>query len=283
MTELPLIIVDVQRGGPSTGLPTKTEQSDLWMALYGRHGECPLPVLAPCSPSDCFNIMIEAAQIAFRYMTPVFVLSEGYLANGAEPWRIPDVGDLPKIEVHHETNPDAFYPYVRDERLSRPWALPGTPGLEHRLGGLEKQNFIGTVSYDADNHEQMTHVRADKIKGIVRDIPPLKIEGPPRGELLVVSWGGSYGTVRTACENLRARGVEVSNVNFRYLNPLPPNAGEVLASFRHVLLCERNLGQFRTHLRAKFFLDARGFNQVRGRPFTVADVEQAILRKLEGA
>jgi 2-oxoglutarate ferredoxin oxidoreductase subunit alpha len=277
MTELPLIIVDVQRGGPSTGLPTKTEQADLFMALFGRHGECPIPVIAPATPSDCFNVVIEAARIATRYMTPVFVLSEGYIANGSEPWRIPSVDELPTIDIEHPTDPDTFQPYARDERLSRPWALPGTPGLEHRLGGLEKRQITGTVSYDPENHEEMIRLRARKIENIADELPPLEVEGPESGELLVVSWGGTYGAVKTACDRVRASGVPVANAHFRYLHPLPKNAGEVLSSYQDVVVCERNLGQFQTYLRSRYFLDAHGFNEIRGRPFVAADIEEMIL------
>lgn len=282
MTELPVVIIDVQRAGPSTGMPTKTEQADLWLALWGRHGECPLPVLAPLSPSDCFWTVIEAFRIAVKYMTPVIVLSEGYLANGSEPWRVPELSELPRILVEHPTDPETFQPYARNEFLSRPWAVPGTPGLEHRLGGLEKEHITGGVSYDPDNHEQMVDLRARKIAAIADDIPPIEVHGPESGDLLVVSWGGSYGSVRTACEELRQRGYAISEAHFQHLNPLPANTGEALSRFRRVLVCERNAGQFRSWLRFHYPIDAIGFTQVRGKPFPVADLVEAIELTLEG-
>ncbi len=276
MLELPLLIIDVQRGGPSTGLPTKTEQADLNMALFGRHGECPVPVLAPASPGDCFAIVFEGFRIAVRYMTPVIILSEGYLANGSEPWRIPDVSELPKIEVSHDADPATFAPYSRDERLARPWVLPGTPGLEHRIGGLEKQHITGAVSYDPDNHDRMVRLRAEKIAGIADDIPEARPEGPASGDLLVVSWGGTYGAVRTACEQAREAGRDVSHLHFRHLNPLPRNTGRVLAAFRRILVCELNLGQFRGVLQSRYPIRAEGFHQLRGKPFAIHEVREAI-------
>lgn len=282
MAELPLVLIDVQRGGPSTGLPTKTEQTDLALALFGRHGECPMPVLAPATPSDCFWIVLEAFRIAIRYMTPVFVLSEAYLANGAERWKIPDADELPAIDVTYCTDRENFRPYLRNERLARPWAIPGTPGLEHRVGGLEKEDITGKVTYDPDNHERMVALRARKIAGIADDIPPLGIEGPTSGELLVVSWGGPYGAVRTACEQCRNEGMDVSHAHFRHLNPLPRNTGEVLAAFRRVLVCELNAGQFRRYLQSQFPIEAAGCVRVRGKPFTVADVRAAIERAWTG-
>jgi len=282
MAELPLVLIDVQRGGPSTGLPTKTEQADLALALFGRHGECPMPVLAPATPSDCFWIVLEAFRIATRYMTPVFVLSEAYLANGAERWKIPQTNDLPAIDVTYCTDPENFRPYLRDERLARPWAIPGTPGLEHRIGGLEKEHITGKVTYDPDNHERMVALRAQKIAGIADDIPPLEIQGPTSGELLVVSWGGPYGVVRTACEQCRNEGVGVSHAHFRHLNPLPRNTREVLAAFRRILVCELNAGQFRRYLQSQFPIKATGCARVRGKPLTVADIRTAIERALTG-
>jgi len=282
MTELPLVLIDVQRGGPSTGLPTKTEQADLALALFGRHGECPMPVLAPATPSDCFWIVLEAFRIAIRYMTPVFVLSEAYLANGAERWKIPEADDLPAIDVTYCTDRESFQPYLRDDRLSRPWAIPGTPGLEHRVGGLEKEHITGKVTYDPDNHERMVDLRARKIAGIADDIPPLEIQGPTSGELLVVSWGGPYGAVRTACEQCRNEGVGVSHTHFRHLNPLPRNTREVLAAFRRILVCELNAGQFRRYLQSQFPIEATGCARVRGKPLTVADIRTAIERTLTG-
>jgi 2-oxoglutarate ferredoxin oxidoreductase subunit alpha len=281
MLELPLVVIDVQRGGPSTGLPTKTEQSDLNMALYGRHGECPMPVLAAATPGDCFWIVFEAFRIAVRYMTPVLVLSDGYLANGSEPWRVPDVSELPKIEVTHPADPSTFAPYSRNERLARPWALPGTPGLEHRIGGLEKQHITGGVSYDADNHERMVHLRAEKVAGIANDIPLARVEGEESGDLLVLSWGGTYGAVRTACEQAREAGLGVSHLHLRYLNPLPRNTGEVLSKYRRFLVCELNLGQLRNYIQSRFGVRAEGFAHVRGKPFAIHDVREAIERMFE--
>ncbi len=280
MLELPLVVIDVQRGGPSTGLPTKTEQSDLGAALFGRHGECPMPVLAAATPGDCFWIAFEAFRLAVRYMTPVIVLSEGYLANGSEPWRIPDVSELPKIEVTHAADPQTFAPYARDERLARPWVLPGTPGLEHRIGGLEKQDITGVVSYDPENHERMVSLRARKIAGIATDIPPARVDGPASGDLLVVSWGGTYGAVRTACEQAREAGRSVSQLHFRHMNPLPANTADVLRAFRRVLVCELNRGQFRDVLRARYGIGAEGYHQMRGKPFAIHEVREAIERTL---
>ncbi|MGB9623916.1 MAG: 2-oxoacid:acceptor oxidoreductase subunit alpha [Phycisphaerae bacterium] len=276
MLELPLLVIDVQRGGPSTGLPTKTEQSDLNMALYGRHGECPLPVLAAATPGDCFWTALEAFRIAVRYMTPVLLLTDGYLANGAEPWKIPAVDELPRIDVVHHTDPSSFAPYARDERLVRPWALPGTPGLEHRIGGLEKQHIQGGVSYDPDNHERMVRLRAEKIARIADDIPPARVDGPESGELLVLSWGGTYGAVRTACEGAREAGRSVSHLHLRYLNPLPRNVSRILEKFRRFLVCELNLGQLRNYLAATLAISAERFNHVRGKPFAIHDIREAI-------
>ncbi len=276
MLELPLVVIDVQRGGPSTGLPTKTEQSDLNMALYGRHGECPLPVLAAATPGDCFWMALEAFRIAVRYMTPVLLLTDGYLANGAEPWKVPAVDELPRIDVVHHADPATFAPYARDERLVRPWVLPGTPGLEHRIGGLEKQHIRGGVSYDPDNHERMVRLRAEKIAGIADDIPPARVDGPESGELLVLSWGGTYGAVRTACEGAREAGRSVSHLHLRYLNPLPRNMSQVLAKFRRFLVCELNLGQLRNYLAATLAISPERFNRVRGKPFAIHEIREAI-------
>lgn len=276
MLELPLVVIDVQRGGPSTGLPTKTEQSDLNMALYGRHGECPLPVLAAATPGDCFWTALEAFRIAVRYMTPVLLLTDGYLANGAEPWKVPAVDELPRIDVVHHTDPATFAPYARDERLVRPWVLPGTPGLEHRIGGLEKQHVQGGVSYDSDNHERMVRLRAEKIAGIANDIPPARVDGPESGDLLVLSWGGTYGAVRTACEGAREAGRSVSHLHLRYLNPLPRNTGQILSKFRRFLVCELNLGQLRNYLAATFAVSPERFTHVRGKPFAIHEIREAI-------
>ncbi len=284
MTELPLVVINVQRAGPSTGMPTKTEQADLLQGLYGRHGECPMPVLAPKSPADCFDTACEAWRIAVRSMTPVLVLSDAYLANGSEPWRIPRVKDLPPIPVAHPrpgVNGDVFHPYARDERLARPWALPGTPRLMHRLGGLEKQDVTGDVSYAPENHERMIEFRARKVAAIARDIPPQAVEGPDRGRVLVIGWGGTYGALATAVRRLWQRGAEVAHAHLRYLNPLPANLGEVLRRYDRVLIAELNRGQLRGILRAEFLVDAVGLNKVSGRPFAVAEVEAAVESLLE--
>jgi 2-oxoglutarate ferredoxin oxidoreductase subunit alpha len=283
MVELPLIICDIQRGGPSTGLPTKTEQADLLLALYGRHGEAPVPIVAPATPSDCFYMVFEAARIALRYMTPVIVLSDGYLANGSEPWRIPAVADLPDISPHFWTEKEGFFPYLRDEKtLARPWALPGTPDLEHRIGGLEKQHITGNVSYDPENHEQMVRLRAEKIERVVNDIPPLEVEGDESGDLLVLGWGSTYGAIKTAVSAKRAEGKSVSHAHLRYLNPFPRNLGEVLYRFKHVLVPEINLGQLLKVIRAKYLVPAVGYNRVQGLPLRSIDVETKIDEILRG-
>ncbi len=279
MTELPCLIINVQRGGPSTGLPTKTEQSDLMQAMYGRNGECPLPVLAARSPADCFDVVHEAWRIAARYMTPVMLLSDGYIANGAEPWKIPDVNSLPTWQVSHPTAPSnghGFLPYDRDARLSRPWAIPGTPGLMHRIGGLEKQDITGNVCYDADNHQHMVNLRANKIAGIAQDIPQQQVQGPDHGRLLVVSWGGTYGACATAVQLMQANGSSVAHAHLRYLNPFPANLGELLQRYDRVLIPELNRGQLRMLIRAEFLVDAIGLNKVQGKPFAVREVVQKI-------
>ena len=273
--ELPMIIINVQRGGPSTGLPTKTEQSDLLQVMYGRNGESPLPVIAACSPSDCFEVAQEAWRIATRFMLPVILLSDGYIANGAEPWRIPDIEDLPKIAVEHPQASDdgaVFQPYARDERLSRPWAVPGTPGLEHRLGGLEKQDISGNVSYDSDNHQHMTNVRRQKVQNIAAEIPEQMVTGNESGDLLVVSWGGTFGACTTAVDQCRRDGLSVSHAHLRYLNPFPRNLGEVLSRYQRVLVPELNMGQLRSILRSTYLVDAVGLNKVQGKPFAVSEI-----------
>jgi 2-oxoglutarate ferredoxin oxidoreductase subunit alpha len=279
MTELPLLVIDVQRAGPSTGMPTKTEQSDLNQALFGRHGECPLAVLAARSPADCFDVAREAWRIATHYMTPVVILSDAYLANGSEPWRIPALADLEPIVVEHpEPGYDGaeFRPYARNERLARPWALPGTPGLMHRLGGLEKQDVSGAVSYDAANHQHMVNVRARKIARIADDLPLQAVEGPESGRLLVIGWGGTYGALATAVRRFWQRGESVAHAHLRYLNPLPANLGELVRRYDRVLVPELNRGQLRSLLRAEYLIDAQGLNKTTGRPFTVADVVAGI-------
>jgi len=271
MLELPCVIVNVQRGGPSTGLPTKTEQADLDQALFGRHGECPMPVLAPLSPSDCFIAVLEAFQIAVKYMTPVLVLSDGYLANGAEPWAIPNAADLPKIPIAHWTDPQTFQPYARDANLARPWAIPGTAGLAHRIGGLEKDHLTGDVSYDPLNHERMCRLRAEKIDRVVESLPDQIVIGPDSGDLLAVSWGSAYGAVRTAVESARKKGLSVSHVPLRYLNPLPRNLGQILSGFKKVLVAELNLGQLRAHLQSRYLRPMIGLNKIQGRPFIASE------------
>jgi 2-oxoglutarate ferredoxin oxidoreductase subunit alpha len=284
MTELPVVVVDVQRGGPSTGLPTKTEQGDLLQALFGRNGESPMPVLAPATPGECFDYAIEAWRIALKYMTPVVVLTDGYLANGAEPWRIPDVSDLPGIGRPNHTDPATFHPYQRDpETLARPWAVPGTPGLEHRIGGLEKADVGGNVSYDPDNHHRMTLLRAEKVAGIADDIPDLQVFGPSEGDLLVLGWGSTYGAIRSAVEDLIAEGRPVAHAQLRHLNPLPRNTEAVLRSYRTVVVPELNLGQLAFVLRARFLIDVRGFHLVRGKPFKISEIREEAERLLAEA
>ncbi len=280
--ELPIVICDIQRGGPSTGLPTKTEQADLLMALYGRNSESPVVVLAPATPADCFNIAIEAVRIAVKYMTPVIVLSDGYLANGAEPWRLPDLADLPEIPVEFRTDPRGFFPYLRDpETLSRPWVIPGTPNLEHRIGGLEKEYLTGNVSYAPTNHEQMVRVRARKIAGVVREIPPTKVFGPESGDLLVVGWGSTFGPIEAAVRQAQAAGKRVAHVHLRHLNPLPPDLGDVLRRFGKILVPEMNLGQLVKILRAEYLVDAVGLNKIQGIPFKVGEIARRIEQMLE--
>jgi 2-oxoglutarate ferredoxin oxidoreductase subunit alpha len=279
ITELPMIVINVQRGGPSTGLPTKTEQADLLQAMFGRNGECPVPIIAASGPADCFDVAQEAWRLAVRYMTPVFLLTDGYIANGSEPWRIPQATSLSKIEVRHpgpQQNGDAFLPYKRDERLARPWALPGTPGLEHRIGGLEKQDVTGNVSYDPANHQHMTNTRAKKVANIADDIPPQKLDGPVSGDLLVLSWGGTYGACATAVHNVQAQGRAVTHCHLRYLNPLPKELGDILKRFKQVLIPELNMGQLSVIVRSKYLIDAIGLNKVQGKPFSVAEVEAKI-------
>ncbi len=284
MVELPLVIVDVQRAGPATGSPTKTEQGDLLAALYGRHSQAHLPVLAPATPGDCFHVMLEAFRIAVKYMTPVIVLSDSYLANSAEPWRIPDVESLPRATVSHPSSDaaESFRPYERDaELLARPWAIPGTAGLEHRIGGLTKAPVSGNVVYDPDNHEQMVALRYQKIEGIVRDIPPIEVNGPDRGELLVLGWGSTHGAITAAVKGARERGLDVSHAHLRHLNPLPADLGDLLSRFRRVLLPELNLGQLSMILRARYLIDIESFTKVAGQPFKVVEIQTKIEQMLE--
>jgi 2-oxoglutarate ferredoxin oxidoreductase subunit alpha len=284
MVELPLVVVDVQRAGPSTGMPTKTEQADLLQVLFGRNSDSPLPVVAPATPAECFDMAIEAARLALKYVTPVVYLSDAFLATGAEPWRIPSVDELPGIAVANVTDPATFRPYARDTHtLARQWAIPGTPGLEHRIGGLEKADVIGNVSYDPDNHHRMQMLRQAKVAGIADDIPLLEAHGPERGDLLVLGWGSTYGAIRSAVERLQADGKSVAHAHLRHLNPFPKNTETVLRSYRRVLIPEVNLGQLLMLVRAKFLIDAVGYDRVRGKPFRIAEIEEAALRLLEEA
>ena len=275
--ELPLVICDVQRGGPSTGLPTKTEQADLLQALFGRNSEAPIPVLAPATPGDCFWIALEASRIAIKYMVPVIILSDGYLANGAEPWHIPSLAELPEIPVHFETNPTDFRPYRRDpQTLARPWAIPGTPGLEHRIGGIEKQDVTGNVNYEPLNHERMVRLRAAKVAGIVQDVPDAVAAGDPSGDLLIVGWGSTHGPITAAVRAQREKGRKIGHVHLRHLNPLPKNLGELLGRYDRVLVPEMNMGQLLMLLRAKYLVDAQGLDKIQGKPFKQSEIERKI-------
>ena len=295
MTELPLLVIDVQRGGPSTGLPTKTEQADLLQAMFGRNGEAPVPIVAPQSPGDCFDAAVEAVRIAVTYRTPVMLLSDGYLANGSEPWRIPEVADLPVIDPDFATEPnktvtrrtasetEEFWPYLRDEEtLARPWAIPGTPGLEHRIGGLEKGEGHGNISYDPANHDLMVRTRQAKVDRIAESLPPLEVDdpsGPPgqgRAKVLVIGWGSTYGPIGAGCRRVRKAGYHVAQVHLRHLNPFPRDLGEILARYDKVLVPEMNLGQLSMLLRASYLVDAIGYNHVRGLPLKAADLAEAI-------
>jgi 2-oxoglutarate ferredoxin oxidoreductase subunit alpha len=274
MVELPLVVIDVQRAGPSTGMPTKTEQADLLQVMFGRNSDSPVVILAPATPKECFDLAIEAWRLALKYMTPVVYLSDAFLANGAEPWPVPKLGDLPRIGVQNRTEKAGFFAYARDpETLARPWAVPGTPGLEHRIGGLEKADVSGNVSYDPDNHHRMQELRRAKVEGIARDIPALDVFGPEEGDLLILGWGSTYGAIRSAVERLQGRGEAVAHAHLRYINPLPANTGEVLRRYRRVLIPEINLGQLALLLRARFLIDAIGYNRVRGKPFRIAEIE----------
>jgi len=280
--ELPLVIADVQRGGPSTGLPTKTEQADLLMAIYGRNSDSPVPVLAAATPADCFTTAFEAVRVAVKYMTPVILLTDGYLANGAEPWLLPSLEELPEIPVHFRTDPQGFFPYLRDpDTLSRPWVVPGTPGLEHRIGGIEKEYLSGNVSYAPMNHEQMVRVRARKVAGIAAEIPPTPVHGPDSGDLLVIGWGSTYGSIAAAVLQARADGHAVAHVHLRYVNPLPPDLGDIIGRFKKVLVPEINLGQLVKILRAEYLVDAVGLNKIQGLPLKVSEITARIMRLLE--
>jgi 2-oxoglutarate ferredoxin oxidoreductase subunit alpha len=280
--ELPLIVCDIQRGGPSTGLPTKTEQSDLLQAVFGRNGEAPVPVIAPQSPGDCFDIALEAARIALTYRTPVFLLSDGYLANGSEPWRVPTLDDLPDLQVEFATEPNGeqgeFLPYLRDpETLARPWAVPGTAGLEHRIGGIEKADRTGNISYDPDNHDFMVRTRQAKVDGIARSLPPLQVDDPDRdARVLVLGWGSTYGPIGAACRRLRAAGASIAQVHLRHLNPFPNDLGDILRRYDKVVIPEMNLGQLATLIRAKYLIDAISVTQVRGLPFKADELAEML-------
>ena len=282
MTELPLVIIDVQRAGPSTGLPTKPEQSDLFIAMYGRHGEAPLPVLAAASAADCFIMTVEAARIAIKYMTPVILLTDGYIAQGTEPWKVPEEDELPEIKPVFAENNGYFAPYLRDEKtLARPWAVPGVAGLEHRIGGLEKQDVTGNVSHDPLNHQRMVELRQEKIDRIAGDMPPVEVLGAEEGDLLVIGWGSTYGAIRTAWDRLRGLGLHFSYVHLKYLNPLPANLEGIMRRFRRILVPEMNLGQLRTVLQAKYLLPVTGYHKVQGQPFKAAEIEEKIRELLK--
>ncbi|MGH7353659.1 MAG: 2-oxoacid:acceptor oxidoreductase subunit alpha [Candidatus Rokuibacteriota bacterium] len=275
--ELPLVIFNIQRAGPSTGMPTKTEQADLMQALYGRNSESPIVVLAPATPGDCFYIAYEAVRLAAKYMVPVMVLSDGFLANGSEPWLIPDPTTLPPLEIRFRTEPEGFFAYLRDPAtLARPWVRPGTPGLEHRIGGIEKQDVSGNISYDPDNHDHMVRMRAEKVRRVAQEIPPTSINGPATGDLLVVGWGGTYGSITAAVERAQQAGLSVASIHLRHLNPLPPDLGHILREYRKVLVPEINSGQLVRVLRAEYLVDAVGFNRVRGLPLASEEILEAI-------
>ena len=282
-TELPLVIIDVQRAGPSTGLPTKTEQSDLMMAIHGRHGESPLPVIAPATPSDCFNSAIEAVRIAVRFRTPVILLADSFLTNSSEPWRLPDMNDLPEIDPDFADGPNAgdeFLPYLRNEYGARPWAIPGTPGLQHRLGGLEKEHGSGKVSYDPANHALMTKLRAEKLEHLAAELPPLEVDADEGAEILILGWGSTFGVVGAAARRVRNRGVPVAIAHLRQVEPMPLNTGEVVKSFDKVLIPELNTGQLLSLIRDKYLVDAVGYNKVEGQPILAEELERAILEVL---
>ena len=277
MTELPLIVIDVQRGGPSTGLPTKTEQSDLQQAIIGRNGESPVVVLAVSTPADCFAMALEATRIATKYMVPVMYLSDGYIANGSEPWQIPDPDSIPEIEVKFRTQKEGFKPYLRDENLARPWAVPGTPGLEHRIGGLEKSNISGDINYDPENHEFMVRLRAQKVKNIENDIPELEVTGDAYADVLVVGWGGTYGAITESVTKARNSGLKVAQAHFRYLNPFPKNTGDVLKKYKRVICPELNMGQLARFLKSEYLVEIDSFTKIQGIPFKTSE----IVRKIE--
>ena len=282
ITELPLVIINIQRGGPSTGLPTKTEQSDLYQAMYGRNGECPCVVLAASSPSDCFDIAYEASRIALEHMIPVMLLSDGYIANGSEPWKFPNTKDLKKIKLNFVEDDNDFNPYDRDEKtLARKWAIPGVKGLEHRIGGLEKADRTGNVSYDPENHHQMTLNRQKKVDIIADNIPKAKVYGKESGKLLVLGWGGTFGSIRSAVNSAQIEGLDVSHLHLKYINPFPKNLGEILVKYDKVLIPELNMGQLLSIIRAKFLIDAKGYNSIKGKPFSSNKLLQEIKKYIE--
>lgn len=284
MTELPVVILNIQRGGPSTGLPTKTEQSDLSQALFGRNGEAPIPVLAAKSPGDTFYCAIEAIKIATRYMTPVLLLSDGYIANGSEPWALPNLSTLPRFDVMHRTDPNGYFVYQRDQRnLARAWVVPGTPGLEHRIGGIEKDALTGNISYAPENHEKQTRVRQEKVDRVAQDIGELDLSGPESGDVLLVGWGGTFGALRQAQQAMAAQGKKVSHAHLRWLSPLEPGLAKIIHNFKRIVVAELNMGQLRMVLRDKFLVDAVGLNKIQGQPFKVREVIAAIEKQLEGA
>ncbi len=283
IAELPLVIVNVQRGGPSTGLPTKTEQADLFQAMFGRNGESPVAVVAAATPSDCFTMAVEAARLAIKYMTPVILLTDGYIGNGSEPWKVITIEDLPEMTANFRTEPEGYHPYIRDEKLVRPWVKPGTPGLENRIGGLEKQHIYGNISYDPDNHEFMVKTREGKIKNIENDIPELEVIGDKSGELLVLGWGSTFGAVTSAVENQIAKGVKVSSAHLKYLNPMPKNTLEVLKSFKKILIPEVNMGQLAKLIRMNYVIEPIQFNKVKGTPFKAYEIEEKIEEILKGS
>ena len=282
--ELPLIVCDIQRAGPSTGMPTKTEQSDLMIALYGRHGEAPMPIIAAQSPADCFWAAMEAMRIAVKWMTPVILLTDGYLGNGAEPFKIPSAAELPKLDVKYQTTPNyngSYMPYLRDAKLIRPWAIPGTPGLEHRIGGLEKDSMSGMVSYDGMNHEKMVLTRAQKIANVVEDVPDAEVFGKATGDVLLISWGGTFGSVRGAAEQLQQQGKAVSHVHLRWINPLPKNLGALIKGFKKIMVPEVNNGQLSFYLRAMFpGVDPVQYNRINGKPIKIAELASKALELL---
>jgi len=281
VTELPIVIINIQRGGPSTGLPTKTEQADLMQAMYGRNGEAPVVVLAPQSPGDCFYMAFEACRIALEYMLPVMLLSDGYLANGSEPWEIPDVKDLPKIKTRKiNSTSDAFMPYERDKNtLARLWGVPGVKGLEHRIGGLETEDVTGNVSYDPENHEHMIHLRSKKVEAVLDTVPDIIPFGDKSGDVLVIGWGSTYGAIRTAVEKARGEGKSVSHVHLRYINPLPKNLGDILLKYKKIIVPELNLGQLNFILRSKYLVDSISINKVQGKPITVGEIYNKIIEE----